>query len=113
MCPFLLNVYPRPNAHHPIEAFADRDSLPEDKIVFYTWQDATLRELCDLVKEVFEPARNPAARISFAFIYPDRSGRNVLRQVGSVHSSRAGSEDDVALRDLKFQTGDYLSVCVY
>lgn len=29
------------------------------------------------------------ARISFAFIYPDRHGRNVLRQVGQVRPAEA------------------------
>ena len=40
------------------------------------------RELCDLVKEVQPAARRPQARLSFAFVYPDRRGRNVMRQVG-------------------------------
>jgi len=35
------------------------------------------------VKEVQPAARRPMARISFAFIYPDRRGKNVMRQVGS------------------------------
>lgn len=47
----------------------------------YTWMDATLRELTDLVKEVQTAARNPRARLQFALIYPDRQGKNVLRQV--------------------------------
>lgn len=38
-------------------------------------------ELSDLVKEVQPQARRPMARISFAFIYPDRRGKNVMRQV--------------------------------
>jgi hypothetical protein len=40
------------------------------------------RELSDLVKEVQPAARRPQARISFAFVYPDRRGKNVMRQVG-------------------------------
>lgn len=39
------------------------------------------RELSDLVKEVQPAARRPQARLSFAFVYPDRRGRNVMRQV--------------------------------
>lgn len=31
---------------------------------------------------------SPQARISFAFIYPDRHGRNVIRQVGSARDPR-------------------------
>lgn len=47
----------------------------------YTWHDATLRELCDLVKEVNPLARQRNARLGFAFVYPDKRGVNVMRQV--------------------------------
>jgi hypothetical protein len=58
------------------------------------------RELSDLVKEVHSAARRPMARLSFAFIYPDRRGKNVMRQVrgncaarGPSMRSRTGSRD--------------------
>lgn len=44
------------------------------------------RELTDLVKEVQPAARRPSARLSFAFIYPDRRGRNVMRNVSHASS---------------------------
>jgi hypothetical protein len=43
--------------------------------------DATLRELSDLIKEVKPAARGRMTRLSFALIYPDKRGRNVMRQV--------------------------------
>lgn len=46
------------------------------------------RELSDLVKEVQPAARRPMARLSFAFVYPDRRGRNVMRQVGAASCQR-------------------------
>lgn len=78
----------------------------------YTWMDATLRELCDLVKEVHPAARRPNAWLSFAFVYPDRTGRNVMRQVGQVHSMRLGEDDEKTLQQLSFQTGDFLDVAI-
>lgn len=48
----------------------------------YTWLDAHLRELTEILQEVYPSARNHHARLSFAFVYPDRRGRNVMRQVG-------------------------------
>ena len=72
----------------------------------YTWPDATLRELADLVKEVRPEARKPQARLEFAFVYPDRMGRNVLRKVGAVWSApyRGRQEDDnKTLAGLSFQ----------
>ena len=63
----------------------------------YTWPDATLRELTDLVKEVKSEARRTTAKFEFAFVYPDRRGRNVLRQV---HSDLALSRPDACLTHL-------------
>ena len=79
-CPLLLRVFPRHGTHHRIEEFADRKKLP-DEIAIYTWMDADLKELSDLIKDVQPAARGRNARISFSFIYPDRKGRNVMRQV--------------------------------
>lgn len=46
----------------------------------YTWMDATLRELTELIQEVQPAARRQQARLEFALVYPDRRGRNVLRE---------------------------------
>ena len=60
-------------------------------------------------------ARKPHARLDFAFVYPDRTGRNVMRQVGSVASaqSRRGEDDGKTLAQLSFQTGDFLTVAIF
>lgn len=47
----------------------------------YTWKDATMRELTDLVKSAQPAARRTGARLEFAMVYPDKRGRNVMRQV--------------------------------
>ena len=52
MCPLLLRVFPRRGGHHRLEEFARRGEEPEGELTMYTWPDATLRELTDLVKEV-------------------------------------------------------------
>lgn len=75
--------------------------------------DATLRELVDLVKEVFEPARPRGARVSLAVVYPDRNGRNVLRRLGITGSRPTNSADEHrTLASVGFQPGDFLDVCV-
>mmetsp|Transcript_35996 Transcript_35996/g.90920 ORF Transcript_35996/g.90920 Transcript_35996/m.90920 type:complete len:174 (-) Transcript_35996:252-773(-) len=111
-CPLLLRVFYKNGGHHKLEEFAVRGQEPKDEIQIYTWMDANLRELTDLIKEVNEAARARAARLSFAFVYPDRSGRNVMRQVGMVHSSRVSDDDARTLKSLRFQTGDYLDVAI-
>ena len=68
-------------AHHHLEEFAERGKEPKEEVQVYTWMDATLRELTELIQEVQPAARRQQARLEFALIYPDRRGRNVLREV--------------------------------
>ena len=75
--------------------------------------DATLRELVTLIKEVNESARRPGCRFSLSFVFPDpRNGAYRMRDAGTVHSTRAGRDDERSLRSLRFQTGDFLDVAV-
>lgn len=67
--------------HHRLEDFARRGQEPSGEVQIYTWPDATLRELTDLIKEVQPDARKPTTKLSFALVYPDKKGRNVVRQV--------------------------------
>ena len=73
------------------------------QVQIYTWPDATLRELTDLVKEVQPAARRTTARLEFALIYPDKKGRNVIRVIGGTHSTRPGPDDIKTLKQLNFQ----------
>ncbi|KAG6786713.1 histone deacetylase complex subunit SAP18 [Populus alba] len=113
-CPLLLRVFTKIGDHHNNEDFAVRGKEPKDEVQIYTWKDATLRELTDLVKEVTPAARRRDARLSFAFVYPDKNGRFVVREVGKTNSHRNGKLDDnKALAQLGFQIGDYLDVAIF
>jgi len=111
--PFLLRVFPRVGAHHSLEEFARRGQEPKGEINVYTWVDADLKEICELVKDAYEPARRPSARFSVSLVYPDRTGCNVLRHVGAVNSQRPGPDDAMTLRSVNFEIGDYLSLSIY
>lgn len=113
-CPLLLRVFTKVGGHHTDEDFAIRGKEPKDEVQIYTWKDATLRELTDLVKEVAPEARRRNAKLSFAFVYPDKRGRFVLKQVGMTHSYGNGRrlDDSKALGELDFQIGDYLDVAI-
>jgi len=114
ICPLLLRVFPKVGAHHQISEYQVKGKEPlEDEVQIYTWKDATLRELTELIKEVNDAARNRTSKLSFAFVYPDRRGRNVMREVGTVWSSRKGDDDNKTLSQLLFETGDFLDVAVY
>ncbi|GMY30168.1 histone deacetylase complex subunit SAP18-like [Fagus crenata] len=113
-CPLLLRVFTKIGSHHGDEDFAVRGKEPKDEVQIYTWKDATLRELTDLVKEVAPEARRRNAKLSFAFVYPDQRGRFILRTVGMTHSYGNGRrlDDSKSLGELSFQIGDYLDVAI-
>ena len=58
----------------------ERGKEPREEVQVYTWMDATLRELTELIQEVQPAARRAQARLEFALVYPARRGRNVLRE---------------------------------
>uniref|UniRef100_A0A7S2XY13 Histone deacetylase complex subunit SAP18 n=1 Tax=Fibrocapsa japonica TaxID=94617 RepID=A0A7S2XY13_9STRA len=115
VCPLLLRCFWKVGAHHRVEDFAEANQgiVPMDEVQIYTWADASLRELTDLIKEVNPAARRRTARLNFAFVYPDKRGRNVLKEVGIVYSNRRSDADDKTLRALRFQTGDFLDVAIF
>ncbi|CAM9359185.1 unnamed protein product, partial [Choristocarpus tenellus] len=113
VCPLLLRCFWRPNQHHRAEEFGGMGGpLPKDELQIYTWPDATMREIATLIQDVVPMARRRTARLSFAFVYPDSQGRNAVKEVASVGSARSGPDDNRTLRDLKFQTGDYLDLAI-
>ncbi|CAG7881160.1 unnamed protein product, partial [Brassica rapa] len=101
--------------HHTKEDYAVRGKEPKDEVQIYTWKDANLRELTDLVKEVSVAARRRDAILSFGFVYPDKNGRFIVRQVGQTMSypNRKQPDDSKTLADLHFEIGDYLDVAIY
>ncbi|XP_059455806.1 histone deacetylase complex subunit SAP18 [Corylus avellana] len=110
-CPLLLRVFTRIGGHHSDGDFAVRGKEPKDEVQIYTWKDATLRELTVLVKEVAPAARRKNAKLSFAFVYPDKNGRFTVKEVGMTYSYGNGRLDDgKTLAELCFQIGDYLDV---
>lgn len=117
--PFLLRVFIG-RAHHLETDFtwpnrrspSNRDPLNERQI--YTWRDATLRELTDLLKTQREDLRDPKAKltVSFAFVFPDIHGKLQVKHVGACHTKKRNSTDLLTLDQLQFETGDYLDVAI-
>ncbi|KAK9273763.1 hypothetical protein L1049_018573 [Liquidambar formosana] len=113
-CPLLLRVFTKSGGHHDKEEFQVRGKAPKDEVQIYTWKDATLRELTDLVKEVAPEANRRDTKLSFAFVYPDKRGHFVVKEVGMTYSFGNGRrvDDSKALAELSFQIGDYLDVAI-
>lgn len=109
--PLLLRVFIKNGSHHTAEDFQGHEPT-KDEIQIYTWKDASLRELTELVKGVKAAARARDARLSFSFVYPDTSGKNVVRYVGTVSINKRTTEDKRTLQSLRFETGDFLDVAI-
>merc|ERR1719188_2407884 len=103
-CPFLLRVFHKIGGHHGLDAFEVRGKEPvDDELQVYTWSDVTLRELADLVKDVAPEARDANAKLCFRLIYPDKAGRNVMTELGTVSCNKRGPDDEKQLSSSKFQ----------
>lgn len=84
-----------------------------DELQIYTWKNASLRELSQLIGGAKKAGRARDAILSFAFVYPDKTGKNVVRKVGETQNNLQNSETDMkTLAELKFETGDYLDVAI-
>eukprot|EP00658_Telonema_sp_P-2_P047088 TRINITY_DN355_c0_g1_i3.p1 TRINITY_DN355_c0_g1~~TRINITY_DN355_c0_g1_i3.p1 ORF type:complete len:171 (+),score=17.36 TRINITY_DN355_c0_g1_i3:179-691(+) len=113
VCPSLVKTYVRLGGHHNPELFAPGKEPSEDLVQIHTWPDATFRELTSLLKETSDLVRRRDAKLSFAFVYPNKRGVMVMKQVASVLSARRGEDDDKQLRTLRWQPGDILDVAVF
>lgn len=87
----------------------------EDELIVYTWMDATLKELSDLIKEVHEDSRRKDAHFSFRSLFhtPYGRGRVQSKDLGVVYNGRASRDDEVSLEDKRFRQGDLLDVAIY
>lgn len=123
-CPLLVRMFLRVGGHNSAAAYAPSTESrsregpsPQSSVELqtYTWPDATLRELADIIKEEKPEWRKPRCELSFAIVYPDRQGTNVLKEVGRVRNRdiRPLATELKTLQSLRFQTGDYLDVAVY
>jgi Sin3 associated polypeptide p18 (SAP18) len=106
--------------HSPLTEYFGQHKTPTFpaaiEIPIHAWADLTLREITARVQAAYDPARRKGAKVSIALVYPDKSGRYVMKNVGVCNTS-AGKQnpevDDKTLGyDLRAQAGDYLDVCV-
>lgn len=81
-------------------------------MTIYTWRDATLRELADLIAEVNVECRRRDARFSFQLVWTDLRGRPVFKPLGSVTNSRPSRDDGRTLEEVRFVQGDFIDVAI-
>lgn len=115
--PFLLRVFWRMNRHNPTHEYKTTDgrsaSFPLNEVQMYTWSDATLRELTELLKSTVGDARsNRNASLEFT-IMALRNTVYVPRNAGKISLSRAGPDDEKTLNALQFDIGDCIDVAIF
>eukprot|EP01010_Urceolus_cornutus_P000938 NODE_1449_length_912_cov_248.699884_g1119_i0.p1 GENE.NODE_1449_length_912_cov_248.699884_g1119_i0~~NODE_1449_length_912_cov_248.699884_g1119_i0.p1 ORF type:complete len:249 (-),score=47.86 NODE_1449_length_912_cov_248.699884_g1119_i0:97-843(-) len=114
VCPLLLRVFVSSGEHHKVEQFSNKAAeLVDDEVQIYTWKDATLLELTQLIQRVKPFAKERNAQLHFNLVAPNK-GKFVHRHIGTVRAetSRRSEDDRKTLQDTKFEIGDYLDVAV-
>lgn len=112
-CPTLIRCFHREGGHVPLEEFGSWNERkePTDELQIYTWPDATMRELHELVQEVLPVARKMGCVLGFSLVYADRRGEYVMRSIGRV-GNRKHPDDNKTLQQSKYQPGDFLSISI-
>ncbi|PAA83443.1 hypothetical protein BOX15_Mlig016079g4 [Macrostomum lignano] len=111
-CPLLLRVFCSIKRHHSLTEFT-QGRTPSNELQIYTWMDATLKELSQLVQEVNPDSRAKGTYFDFAVVYPDlQTTRYKSRDIGTVRNGTRGMDDNVTLKDRRFRIGDYLDISI-
>jgi len=110
VCPFLVRVFIKRNQLFKEEEFHIRGKEVGEEKHLHCWKDMTLRDITELLKEVEPTLRNWGTRIKYSFVYPDKRGKTVMKEVGTIDSHRGGGRDDLKTLDsLHFQVGDFIA----
>ena len=91
----------------------EQGHTPENELQIYTWMDATLGELTQLIKEVNPDARRRGTQFSFSIVSADDiHNRYYLLDIGKTENGQRRSDDQIQLVNTRFQIGDYLDVAI-
>lgn len=70
-------------------------STPSNELQIYTWLDASLKELTQLIRDVNPETRKKGTYFDFALVFPDnRSGSYRMREIGVTCSGQRGADDN-------------------
>jgi len=110
-CPFLMRVFLHHDQHNEITQFQN-GNVPKEELAIYTWQDAKLKDIAELVKQSYQDANKLEVTLLFSRVFPDtKTGDWSMRDVGKI-GARVGPDDHVSLTEVGFNVGDYMDVVV-
>ncbi|UJR28168.1 hypothetical protein I4U23_009422 [Adineta vaga] len=111
-CPLLLRVFCNANRHHLAREY-EKGHTPENELQIYTWMDATLEELTQLIKEVNPKSHHRGTQFSFSIVSPDeRNSYYYLTNIGKTENGQRRPDDQIQLANKRFRVGDYLDVAI-
>eukprot|EP01001_Neometanema_parovale_P011481 NODE_7730_length_746_cov_91.608347_g7480_i0.p1 GENE.NODE_7730_length_746_cov_91.608347_g7480_i0~~NODE_7730_length_746_cov_91.608347_g7480_i0.p1 ORF type:complete len:233 (+),score=58.43 NODE_7730_length_746_cov_91.608347_g7480_i0:69-701(+) len=114
VCPLLLRVFVKKEEHHKLEEFQDRAAdLVDDEVQIYTWKDATLLELTQLVQQVKSMTKEPGVSLHFNLV-SNSKGKFTEKAMGTIRSetTRRSEDDRKSLQDTPFEIGDFVDIAV-
>ncbi|KAL5269660.1 hypothetical protein ACHWQZ_G003198 [Mnemiopsis leidyi] len=110
-CPLLLRVFVNEGQHHLPDAY-HRGRVPATELQIYTWKDACLKELTNLIKDVHPQASSKGTMFNFALVFPDKRGNYHFKEVGTTSVAHNGPDDRVTLSAVRLEIGDYMDVAI-
>jgi histone deacetylase complex subunit SAP18 len=52
-------------------------------------------------------------KLTFSLVYPDKRGKNVMKEIGVLDAHKSGRDDHRTLDDLHFQLGDLIAISTF
>ena len=84
-CPSLVRCFWKMHRNNSINAFrmTGQGLFPNQEVQIYTWPDATLREICELLQDVVPSAADYNAKLDISLVCLDRKGNFCMKQVSN------------------------------
>jgi histone deacetylase complex subunit SAP18 len=112
-CPLLLRVFCSYNGRHNNKNDYGPRNTPPNELQIYTWMDATLKEITNLITEVNPEAKKKGTFFNFCVCFPSSNSPGYrMREIGSTTAGKKGSDDNATLSSKRFVIGDYLDVAI-
>ncbi|KAJ2998586.1 hypothetical protein HDV02_004401 [Globomyces sp. JEL0801] len=106
-CPFLIGVLIKTGQPNTLNDFQE---LEKNRIDIHVWNETTLQDLTLLLSN-HSNLIQPHSKLIYRAVYANKLKlkQYQTKDLGSVFKSQGGKE---TLKDLKFNVGDYLDVCI-
>lgn len=82
------------------------------QLQIYTWLDATLSELMELIRDHVKYSEK-GTQFDFSIVFPEPSNPNYrIRSIGLTIGGKRGPDDELTLAQCRYQIGDFIDVAI-